>query len=53
VSLLSTLVASKPNGDVLELGTGSGLSTSFLLQGMDNQSKLTTIDSENTLVSIR
>ncbi|CAC9624017.1 hypothetical protein [uncultured Gammaproteobacteria bacterium] len=52
-SLLSTLVASKPNGNILELGTGSGLSTSFLLQGMDNQSKLTTIDSENTLVSIR
>jgi len=34
-SLLSTLVASKPKGNILELGTGSGLSTSFLLQGMD------------------
>jgi predicted O-methyltransferase YrrM len=51
-SLLSTLVASKPRGNILELGTGTGLSTSFLLQGMDNESSLVSIDNEGTLVSI-
>ena len=34
-SLLSSLVASKRKGFFLELGTGSGLSASWLLQGMD------------------
>lgn len=51
-SLLSTLVASKANGTVIELGTGSGLSTSFLLQGMDANSTLITIDNESELVEI-
>ena len=51
-SLLSTLVASKVNGTVIELGTGSGLSTSFLLQGMDANSTLVTIDNESELVGI-
>lgn len=51
-SLLSTVVASKPNGKILELGTGSGLSTAFLLQGMDASSTLTTIDNQEVLVAI-
>ena len=51
-SLLSTLAASKPKGIFLELGTGSGLSTAFLLQGMDSESSLISIDNDNTLVSI-
>ncbi len=51
-SLLSTLAASKPKGKFLELGTGSGLSTSFLLQGMDSESSLISIDNNSTLVSI-
>lgn len=51
-SLLSTLAASKPCGNFLELGTGSGLSTSWILQGMDNGSKLKTIDSNGDLVAI-
>lgn len=51
-SLLSTLSATKPNGHFLELGTGSGLSTAWLLQGMDSQSSLTSIDNDNKLVSI-
>jgi len=50
--LLSTLIASKPKGNMLELGTGSGLSTSFLLKGMDSESLLTSIDNDSTLVSI-
>ncbi len=51
-SLLSTLAATKPNGHFLELGTGSGLSTAWLLHGMDASSSLTSIDHDNELVSI-
>jgi len=51
-SLLSTLCASKSNGCFLELGTGSGLSTAWLLHGMDASSSLTSIDNDDKLVSI-
>jgi len=51
-SLLSTLSASKPNGNFLELGTGSGLSTSWMLHGMDSDSKLQSVDSDEKLISI-
>ena len=51
-SLLSTLSATKPKGRFLELGTGSGLSTAWLLQGMDADSSLTSIDNDEQLVSI-
>jgi predicted O-methyltransferase YrrM len=43
-SLLKTLAASKKSGNLLELGTGTGLATSWLLQGMDEGAHLTTID---------
>lgn len=45
-SLLRTLAASKPSGKFLELGTGTGLSTSWILDGMDNESTLISIDNE-------
>jgi len=51
-SLLSTLSATKPNGRFLELGTGSGLSTAWILQGMDEKSKLRTVDNDERLVKI-
>ncbi|OIR24814.1 O-methyltransferase [Bathymodiolus thermophilus thioautotrophic gill symbiont] len=51
-SLLTTLVASKPNSKILELGTGSGLSTVWLLAGMDNNSTLQTVDNDENLVNI-
>jgi len=51
-SLLSTLSASKPNGRLLELGTGSGLSTAWMLQGMDENSILKTVDNDEILVGI-
>lgn len=41
-SLLRTLVASKPSGMVLELGTETGLATAWLLDGMDAQARLIT-----------
>jgi predicted O-methyltransferase YrrM len=34
-SLLRGLAASKPKGALLELGTGTGMGTSWLLSGMD------------------
>ncbi len=43
-SLLRTLAASKPGGHFLELGTGVGYSTSWLLAGMDPASRLVTVE---------
>lgn len=43
-SLLRSLAASKPYGSFLELGTGTGLSTSWILDGMDRESILISID---------
>jgi predicted O-methyltransferase YrrM len=51
-SLLSTLSATKPNGNFLELGTGSGLSTAWLLQGMDAGSFLVTVEKDKDLIAI-
>lgn len=43
-SLLRALAASKPGGRLLELGTGTGVATSWILAGMDTQSRLTSVD---------
>ena len=51
-SLLKTLVASKPSANILELGTGTGLATSWILSGMDTNSKLITIDNNEVLMAI-
>ena len=51
-SLLRTLAASKPKGDFLELGTGTGVSTAWLLDGMDAQSKLITVENNSHIASI-
>jgi predicted O-methyltransferase YrrM len=51
-SLLRTLAASKPAGRFLELGSGTGLSTAWLLDGMDAASHLVTVDNDETLLSI-
>jgi predicted O-methyltransferase YrrM len=51
-SLLRTLAASKPSGKFLELGTGTGLSTSWILDGMDNDSSLVSIDYDDQLLKI-
>jgi predicted O-methyltransferase YrrM len=49
--LLRTLAASK-NGDFLELGTGTGLSTAWILDGMDKNSHLITVDNDEKLLDI-
>ena len=43
-ALLRTLAASKRGGRLLELGTGTGVGTAWLMDGMDMASKLTTVD---------
>jgi predicted O-methyltransferase YrrM len=51
-SLLRTLAASKASGRFLELGSGTGLSTAWLLDGMDAGSRLTTVDNDESLLAI-
>lgn len=43
-SLLRTLVSSKPGGRFLEIGTGTGLSLAFIVDGMDKNAMVTSID---------
>lgn len=51
-SLLKTLAASKPGGRFLELGTGTGLSTSWILAGMDAHATLVSIDNDARFLDI-
>jgi predicted O-methyltransferase YrrM len=51
-SLLKTLAATKPAGNFLELGTGIGLSLSWLAEGMDEKSTLISIDNDPKLINI-
>ena len=43
-AMLRVLAASKPGGRLLELGTGTGLSTAWLLDGMDRDATLVSVD---------
>jgi len=43
-ALLRTLAASKPGGRLLELGTGTGLATAWLLDGLDASARLISVD---------
>jgi predicted O-methyltransferase YrrM len=51
-TLLKTLVASKPNGKFLELGTGIGLSLSWMIKGMDENSRIISVDNDSELIQI-
>jgi predicted O-methyltransferase YrrM len=51
-TFLRTLAASKKSGAFLELGTGAGISTCWILDGMDGQSNLTTVELDESLHSI-
>ena len=51
-NLLRTLAASKAGGRFLELGSGTGLSTAWLLDGMDSTSHLMTVDNDEGVLSI-
>jgi predicted O-methyltransferase YrrM len=51
-ALLRTLAASKPRGRLLELGTGTGLATAWLLDGMDTAGRLVTVDHDERVQSL-
>ncbi|SEQ24315.1 O-methyltransferase [Neolewinella agarilytica] len=52
-SLLKTLMSSKPNGNFLELGTGIGLSLSWMIDGLVGaEAKLTSVDNDPALITI-
>lgn len=51
-ALLRALAASKPGGRMLEVGTGTGLATVWLLDGMDEQAHLTSIEADGHWAAI-
>ncbi len=51
-ALLRTLAASKPGGHLLELGTGTGLATAWMLDGMDGSATLTSVDIDPKLSAV-
>lgn len=51
-ALLRTLAASKPGGRFLELGTGVGMGTAWLLEGMDRAARLVTVERDGSLTAI-
>lgn len=51
-ALLRALAASKPGGRMLELGTGTGLATAWLLDGMSRDAHLVSGDSDAAVQTV-
>jgi predicted O-methyltransferase YrrM len=51
-AFLAAIAASKPGGRFLELGTGTGHGTAWLLSGMDASSRLDTVDTDPAVVAV-
>ena len=51
-SLLRTLVSAKRSSKVLELGIGTGFSTCWMLDGLDGDSELVSVDYDPAVVEI-
>jgi predicted O-methyltransferase YrrM len=51
-SLLRTLAASKPGGRFLDLGTGTGLSAAWLLDGMGPDAALLSMDNDPAVLEV-
>jgi predicted O-methyltransferase YrrM len=51
-SLLRTLAASKTGASLLELGTGAGLGTCWILAGMDARSSLVSVENDPQVLAI-
>jgi predicted O-methyltransferase YrrM len=51
-ALLRALAASKPRGRFLELGTGTGVGTAWLLDGMDDASRLLSVDRDPAVSAV-
>jgi predicted O-methyltransferase YrrM len=51
-AMLRLLAASKPGGRLLELGTGTGLATAWLLAGMGQGAALTSVDADPAVQAV-
>ncbi|AYQ30887.1 O-methyltransferase [Runella sp. SP2] len=51
-AFLRTLIASKPAGKFLELGTGAGRATGWMLEGMTSDAHLISVESDEALIAI-
>jgi predicted O-methyltransferase YrrM len=51
-ALLRALAVSKPRGRFLELGTGTGMATAWLLDGMDRESSLISVDNDSAVQQV-
>jgi predicted O-methyltransferase YrrM/GNAT superfamily N-acetyltransferase len=51
-AFLAALAASKPGGRFLELGTGTGHGTAWILAGMDASARLETVDTDPDVVAV-
>lgn len=51
-AMLRVLAATKPGGRLLELGTGTGLSTAWMLDGMDRTATLVSVDIDAGLQAV-
>jgi predicted O-methyltransferase YrrM len=51
-AMLRTLAASKPGGRFLELETGTGIATAWLLDGMDGKSTLISVDNDSAVQQV-
>lgn len=49
---LRTIFASKLSGKFLELGTGAGRATAWILEGMSQDAKLISVESDEALIAI-
>ena len=50
--LLRTLAATKPVGAFLELGAGTGLATAWMLDGMDDESRLVSVEIDEANLAV-
>ncbi len=51
-ALLAALAATRPGGRLLEIGTGTGVGTAWLLSGMDASARLDTVDTDRAVVAV-
>ncbi|MFZ3467888.1 O-methyltransferase [Streptomyces sp. 4.24] len=51
-ALLAALAAARPGGRILELGTGAGEGTAWLLSGMDGAARLVTVELDEAVQKV-
>jgi predicted O-methyltransferase YrrM len=50
--VLRVLAVAKPGGRLLEIGTGTGIATAWLLDGMDERSSLVSVDNDSAALAV-